>query len=203
MLTFLAGGASERKLRLLAAGCCRGAWRLLVREASRGAVEAAERAAEGRGARGELKRAETRAWADASRVARRVPSRKYNRACAATDAAWCAAADAREAARHIFSLSSVGPCPPGAARLLRCVFGNPFRPVAFDPAWRTPLVLSLVEAAYQERLLPSGELDPQRLAVLADALEEAGAEGDLLAHLRSPGPHVRGCFAVDLALGKG
>jgi hypothetical protein len=62
-------------------------------------------------------------------------------------------------------------------------------------------VLSLAEAAYQERLLPSGELDPQRLAVLADALEEAGAEGDLLAHLRGPGPHVRGCWALDAALG--
>jgi hypothetical protein len=85
---------------------------------------------------------------------------------------------------------------------LREILGNPFRPAAFDPAWRTPLVVSLAEAAYQERLLPSGELDPQRLAVFADALEEAGAGGELLAHLRGPGPHVRGCHAVDLILGK-
>jgi hypothetical protein len=87
--------------------------------------------------------------------------------------------------------------------LFRCVFGNPFRPAAFDPAWRTPTVLALAEAAYQERLMPSGELDPQRLAVLADALEEAGADASLLAHLRSAGPHVRGCFAVDLVTGRG
>jgi hypothetical protein len=88
--------------------------------------------------------------------------------------------------------------------LLRDIFGpTPFRPVAFDPALRTPLVVSLAEAAYAERMLPSGELDPHRLAVLADALEEVGADAGLLAHLRSPGPHVRGCFAVDLALARG
>jgi len=41
------------------------------------------------------------------------------------------------------------------------------------------------------------------LAILADALEEAGcADTDILDHLRGPGPHVRGCWAVDLILGK-
>jgi hypothetical protein len=45
--------------------------------------------------------------------------------------------------------------------------------------------------------------DPQRLAVLADALEEAGCnDAEILTHLRSPGPHVRGCWALDLILGK-
>ena len=47
------------------------------------------------------------------------------------------------------------------------------------------------------------DLDPDRLAVLADALEEAGCDNaDLLSHLRGPGPHVRGCWALDLLLGK-
>jgi hypothetical protein len=51
--------------------------------------------------------------------------------------------------------------------------------------------------------LPAGQLDPTRLAVLADAVEEAGCtDADLLGHLRGPGPHVRGCWAVDLLLGK-
>jgi hypothetical protein len=50
--------------------------------------------------------------------------------------------------------------------------------------------------------IDDGTLDPQRLAVLADALEEAGAEGELLEHLRGAGPHVRGCWAVDVCLGK-
>src|SRR5206468_3802268 len=89
------------------------------------------------------------------------------------------------------------------AELLQDVFGNPFRTVAVDPAWRTPSVLALAQATYHERSLPAGTLDPDRLAVLADALEDAGCDNaDILAHLRSPGLHVRGCWALDLILGK-
>src|SRR5262249_25639466 len=77
------------------------------------------------------------------------------------------------------------------------------RSVVIDPAWRTPDVVALAEAAYQERSLPSGELDRQRLAVLGDALEEAGCdEAELLEHLREPGVHVRGCWCVDLLTGR-
>jgi hypothetical protein len=65
-------------------------------------------------------------------------------------------------------------------------------------------VTGLAPAAYEERALPSGELDPARLAVLADALEDTGcADSEVLGHLRGPGPHVRGCWALDLILGKG
>jgi hypothetical protein len=92
------------------------------------------------------------------------------------------------------------------ATVLRCIFGNPFRPVALDPAWLAwygSTAVSLARAVYEERELPSGLLDAGRLAVLADMLEEAGAtDPQLLGHLRSAGPHVRGCFAVDLLLGK-
>jgi hypothetical protein len=88
-------------------------------------------------------------------------------------------------------------------RLLRDIFGNPFRPVAINPAWQTPTVVALAQAAYDNRTLPGGTLEPARLAVLADALEEAGCDnGDILKHLRQPGEHVRGCWAVDLLLGK-
>jgi hypothetical protein len=56
---------------------------------------------------------------------------------------------------------------------------------------------------YDERELPSCHLDAARLAVLADMLEEAGCTDPLLlGHLRGPGPHLRGCWAVDLLLGK-
>jgi hypothetical protein len=44
-------------------------------------------------------------------------------------------------------------------------------------------------------------LDLHRLAVLADALEEAEAPSELVAHLRGPGAHMRGCHVVDLCLG--
>jgi hypothetical protein len=89
------------------------------------------------------------------------------------------------------------------AALVRCIFGGPGHPVTADPGWITPLVTSLAIAAYDERALPSGELDMALLAVLADALEDGGcSDQDLLGHLRGPGPHVRGCWAVDLLLGK-
>jgi hypothetical protein len=87
--------------------------------------------------------------------------------------------------------------------VLRDIIGNPFHPVTLDPAWLTSAVLSLAQAAYTERLIPNGSLDPTRLAILADALEEAGCtELAVIGHLRGPAPHVRGCWSVDLALAK-
>jgi hypothetical protein len=94
-----------------------------------------------------------------------------------------------------------GERPYALAALLHDISGNPFRPVFRAPTHRTPTIVSMARAAYDERHLPSGELDPHRLVVLADALEEAGAPAELLEHLRSPGPHVRGCHVVDLCLG--
>jgi hypothetical protein len=89
-------------------------------------------------------------------------------------------------------------------QLLRDIVGNPFRPVTVAPAWRTADVVRLAEAAYEQRSLPAGTLASSRLAVLTDALEDAGCtDAELLGHLRGPGPHVRGCWAVDLLLGKG
>jgi hypothetical protein len=74
----------------------------------------------------------------------------------------------------------------------------PGRPARARQALTTPLSLEPLE----DRTLPAGTLDADRLAVLADALEEAGCDNaEVLGHLRSPGPHVRGCFAVDLCLG--
>jgi hypothetical protein len=87
------------------------------------------------------------------------------------------------------------------AALVRCVFGNPFRPVAQAPDWRTGAVVALAQAAYNEHVHPAGNLDPQRLSVLADALEEAGCtEQVILDHLRGPGSHIRGCWPLDLLL---
>jgi hypothetical protein len=86
--------------------------------------------------------------------------------------------------------------------VLRDLF-NPFRPVTISPAWQTPQVVVLAQAAYDQRELPSGTLEAARLAVLADALEEAGCtDPAVLNHCRRPGVHVRGCWVVDLLLGK-
>jgi hypothetical protein len=91
----------------------------------------------------------------------------------------------------------------GQCRLIRDIFGNPFRPVTLDANWLTPTVSRLTATAYEERALPSGELDTARLALLADALEEAGCDNaDILNHCRSGGPHARGCWVVDTLLDK-
>lgn len=85
---------------------------------------------------------------------------------------------------------------PRVADLFREVFGNPFRPVVLDPRWRTSDVLGLVLAIYEDRVF-------DRLPILADALMDAGCDNDdILDHCRSDGPHVRGCWVVDLVLGK-
>jgi hypothetical protein len=89
------------------------------------------------------------------------------------------------------------------AAVIRDLFGNPFRPITLDPDWLAPTVRSLARAAYDERILPSGELDPRRLAVLADALEEAGcADEQVLSHLRGPGPPVRGALRSIFSSGR-
>jgi hypothetical protein len=80
--------------------------------------------------------------------------------------------------------------------ILRCVFGNPFRPVAFDPRWRTADAAGLARGIYEDRAF-------DRLPLLADALMDAGcADEQILAHCRSEGPHARGCWPVDLILAK-
>jgi hypothetical protein len=96
-----------------------------------------------------------------------------------------------------------GPAPRPFLAFIRDIFGNPFRPLGVGRACGDGAVVCLAQAAYDERVLPSGHIDNARLAVLSDALEEAGCTDDaVLTHLRSSGPHVRGCWALDLILGK-
>jgi hypothetical protein len=85
------------------------------------------------------------------------------------------------------------------ADLLRCVFGNLFRPVRVEPsrlAWREGTVVQIARTIEADQAL-------DRLPILADALEEAGCtDPDILRHCRGPGPHAHGCWVVDLLLGK-
>jgi hypothetical protein len=81
------------------------------------------------------------------------------------------------------------------AVFLRDIFGNPFRPVTFDPEWRTSNVVSLAKSMYESR-------DFAAMPILSDALQDAGCDhADILDHCRGSGPHVRGCWVVDVALG--
>ena len=84
-----------------------------------------------------------------------------------------------------------------ARAYILCILGNPFRPVAFDPAWRTLDVVALARGIYAERAF-------DRMPILADALQDAGCNNDdLLNHCRDTAtPHARGCWVVDLVLEK-
>ncbi|MCU0703401.1 MAG: hypothetical protein MUF18_05360 [Fimbriiglobus sp.] len=82
------------------------------------------------------------------------------------------------------------------AHTLREQLGNPFRPYCCEPTWRSETVLALASAV-------DGTSAFDRLPILADALEDAGCdERSLLDHLRGPGPHARGCWALDLILNR-
>ncbi len=80
--------------------------------------------------------------------------------------------------------------------LLRDIFGNPFHPVTFAPEWRTDTVRALAAQMYESR-------DFGAMPILADALQDAGCDNtEILDHCRGEGPHVRGCWVVDLLLDK-
>jgi hypothetical protein len=204
MLDYLAGAgqASERKLRLFACACVRRASRLLGEgELARG-VEVSERFADGQADKEELRAARIAALEverQAAAVAFSYPyqpeRREYQRlrvirAAADTARGWLgrAAQRAGEAVRE----------PGWAAQAAREVF-NPFRPLAVQTswlAWAGGTGFKLARVIYEERAF-------DRLPILADALEDAGCDNaDILGHLRGPGPHVRGCWALDLILGK-
>ncbi|MFO0930153.1 MAG: hypothetical protein U0736_24530 [Gemmataceae bacterium] len=201
--------ASDRQLRLFACACCRAVWDSLIYGAGQRAVETAERYADGMATRDDLHRARSRAGAAVSTevcisIRRRLVRPLDLRLRLAMEAVHD---------HQPFLVGRLGAIyvdmelRTAAPDLLRDVVGNPFRPSPpLAPevrAWNGGLVVPLAQAAYDERQLPAGHLDPVRLAVLADALEEAGcADGELLCHLRSIGPHVRGCWAVDVILGR-
>jgi hypothetical protein len=84
------------------------------------------------------------------------------------------------------------------AAILRDIVG-PFRTPVVPPAWvlwNDATVRKIAQTIYDERAF-------ERLPILADALEDAACDNaDILNHCRQPGVHVRGCWVVDLLLGK-
>jgi hypothetical protein len=232
MLAVIHKTASERKLRLFACACCRSVGSLVDQTRYGGqAVAAAERMADGLPTEGLLPELyddlwyEGFAWIDGYRHEKenqlwyhttsaclagieegsnlRDAQGRFPPYDAAFHAAFAVATSERRGDDDPASKEVVRRELATYAGTVREIFGNPFRAVIFDPRWLTPDVVSLSQAAHDERTLPTGELNQIRLSVLADALEDAGCtDADLLTHLRSPGPHVRGCWALDLLLGK-
>jgi hypothetical protein len=180
-------------------------WHLLDDPRTRSAVAVAERYADGEATTDELAAAQNAAGDAAAEGADPSQVEGDDRTAAAFAASFVCGAELYEA-----GVASAVVCalPPDAsatdrarreqAALLACVVGRRRRP-AVEPAWLTwngGIVRALAAAAYESR-------DFGRLPLLADALEDTGcAEADLLAHLRGPGPHCRGCWVVDVLLGK-
>jgi hypothetical protein len=197
MVWLLRNKVSDRKLRLFAVACCRGSKQLLLRRKLREGVKVAERFAENQTTIAKLttthdhynrlacslyhceKERDIRRWAEATAVACATSP-----TCNVVDTVW-----------HIQRAAHRDPTPH-LSRLLHDIFGNPFRPVSLDPAWLTSTVLALANGVYAERAF-------DRMPILADALQDAGCDNlDILDHCRGPGPHVRGCWVVDLALAR-
>ena len=218
---FLHRNISDRKMRLFAVACCRHVWELLTDERSRTAVEVAERFADREAAKKEGKNKTTKrelmnaytaasmalaserslvssgptvsaAWA-ASEVA---DERAYWASKAATDNICCTSTNAAE--EETMSLWMMS--------LLRDLFGNSNQPVSLDLAvlaWHDSTIPRIAQGIYEERQLPSGTFHPARMNILADALLDAGCDNEeIIQHCRSDTTHVRGCWVVDLLLGK-
>jgi len=198
--------ASDRKLRLFMCACCRRAWALAndarLEEILPVIESFADRAVKDR-ERGRAHRIGGEVLQTASNSASCLGAQLWNAArknldrsdydfgkSAAAAFGWAAGNgrvffDAKEAESAC------------QASLVRDIFGNPFRPVAFDPAWRTDTALTLARQMYDTREFSAAP-------ILADALQDAGCDCDeLLNHLReTSATHVRGCWALDLVLGK-
>lgn len=183
--------ASERKYRLFSCACCRLIWDKLSQQNRQG-VEVAEAFADGLASEEEREQAWETDFDEpgygAVSWALQMPDKFISRPATI---ALSSAGYAREVPLKNHAKLQV--------HLLRDILANPYHPVTVDPQWLTnndSTARKLANEIYAKRnfnLLP----------ILADALEDAGCTDEsLLGHLRSKGPHVRGCWALDLLLGK-
>jgi hypothetical protein len=204
MLDFL-GKANDRKLRLFAVACCR---RIVSKlEEHRRRLVGGEGSVEVEQVRREARLIERAAkvgerWADGLMKVAELES-LYRDAghedlgsafALGPKARWTARTSAHHARQRASHHDREG---MAQCNLLRCIFGNPFRSMALDPAWLAPKVEFLAKLIYEQRAF-------ERMPVLAHALEQAGCnEEPILSHCLEPGEHTRGCWALDLVLGKG
>jgi hypothetical protein len=199
MFAHLGSGLSERKKRLFACACCRRLLRRIPDKRARRALEVSERYADGAASREQLGEAYSWAWEIFE------PEEPFTEAVERTcgEELKDVAEIAQEARLDPTLYDDPSPADrrftkrerKAQADLIRDIFCGPGKPPAPDPGWLIPGVLALARGIYEEKAF-------DRLAVLADALEEAGcADQRLLGHLRGPGSHVRGCWALDLTLG--
>lgn len=230
LIEFACEKVSARKLRLFAVACCWPLWPSMTHACSREAVLVAQRFADGLADKEGLvagrkaikatirnrhrQEVLTAAWLETLDCIR--AEAKASRWAGAWDAARSTLrAGAHEAAREVANAALVTLSGPNGTErrkledaekgrqvtLLHDIIGDPFRHTPIRPEWLTKDAVSLARAAYDGGIVPLMPLDGELLGVLSDALEEAGCDDRaILDHLRSPEPHVRGCWAVDLLL---
>jgi hypothetical protein len=204
MLELIRGKVSERKVRLLAVAFLRHLQHLMPEDRCWEVLEAAERYADGSAGLKELKRARKRAeqilsWAE-SLAANPASSRAPGSLRREVAFAVLHTTGRSRPMTFSFDLLRDPANAPYFATMVRDGIGNPFRPssplAGSVLAWNEDTVRRFAEGIYAERAF-------ERLPILADALLDAGCDDEeLIAHCRSAGPHVRGCWAVDLILGK-
>ncbi|VTR93262.1 Uncharacterized protein OS=Sorangium cellulosum (strain So ce56) GN=sce5710 PE=4 SV=1 [Gemmata massiliana] len=195
---------TERKYRLFAVACCRRIWGYIPHEGARRIVDELERFADD----------QQRTWTDWKKVCDSCEwpdgaSRTEELALSAVVTCQLDEGERLATRTSGYCRSVVGADAPPEQRderekaelraqcnLVRDLFGNPFRPVARVPEWYTSTVVALAAQMYETR-------DFGAMPILADALQDAGCDNaDVLDHCRGPGPHVYGCWVVDLVLGK-
>jgi hypothetical protein len=203
-----------RKYRLLMAAYCRAFLPLMLEdERLRRVVELAEAYADGTTTVNDLAKAKREALKAVEHLPRRLDRLRLDHAvrCVTHGLPARSAAEFPYWCLHNHQRSNYWrPTPKKIrqiVRLIHDIFGNPFRPAAALDAIRGTAngktVRKLAAVAYENLVLPKDAPDGVSLPVLADALEDAGyIDAELLGHLRRPGPHVRGCWALDLVLSR-
>jgi hypothetical protein len=198
MLASVEGRASDRKLRLFACASCRRVGRWLKDQRSLAALDTAEAFADGLASPDQMAASAEAAW-QAHLGLNLAPY--YAALAAHFSVDKSAAFGASEGADCAYGASVNDPDDPeeeaeAQADLLRDIFGNPYLPDTLGPWSPTPVVVCLAQMIYDGR-------EFARMPSLADTLEEAGCmNADILDHCRSQRSHVRGCWVVDLVLGK-
>ena len=201
MLEFVRRIGSERKLRLFGVAVSRQFRDQLDLQAIADGLETAERYADTRKTKSALKRARQ----ELKTIRHGIPGGDRTRVVEWV-ALWLAEVVASENAFggvgadvvRLASLGLIGPDKPTSmVELMSCIFGSlPFNPVSLDLPHLAPPLVSLAQTIYDDRAFG-------RMLELAVALERAGChDTELLAHCRGPGPHVRGCWVLDLILGR-
>lgn len=202
---------SQRKLRLFAIACSRQAVHLTQDLTLQNAIELAEEYADGKSTKALLADRERRVQEHLVELRTLDPDAhcivmgdaRVHPYGVGRGVADCLSSDAKAAASKVplrlASTAGTDPDDPSYekvlkafARMAREIFGNPFRQITADPSWLTSTVMALASGIYEERAF-------DRMPILADALEEAGCDNEsILTYCRGSGPHVRGCWVVDL-----